>query len=34
MEEADINGAIFKGVRGLDTVKGLDRAAHRDSAKY
>jgi len=25
LEEADINGTIFKGVRGLDTVKGLNR---------
>jgi uncharacterized protein YjbI with pentapeptide repeats len=34
LEEADINGIIFEGVRGLDAVNGLDRPAHRDSAKF
>ncbi len=31
--EADIAGTILRNVRGLDAVKGFDRAAHRERAK-
>jgi len=34
LEEANVDGTIFKGVRGLDAAKGFDRAEHRDNAKF
>ena len=34
LTEADLSGTILTNARGLDTVKGLDKAANRDQAIY
>jgi uncharacterized protein YjbI with pentapeptide repeats len=32
--EADVEGAVFKGVRGMDSARGLDKAINRERAVY
>jgi uncharacterized protein YjbI with pentapeptide repeats len=34
LTQADLDGTILKGAQGLDTVKGMDQATHRESAIY
>ncbi len=33
MTDADLDGAILAGAKGLDTVKGLEKAVNLDKAR-